>query len=136
MTDLILALDVTGRDDALRIAGQCAPFIDAVKLGYPIILAQGLSFAGGSAGSVFPSSQHFKVADIPSTNLDRRTGLCHGFSAVIAMVSAEATPVAACVDAAHENKGESAMLLLNGHRRGRILPRRNREDRRLAGQWC
>ena len=31
MTELILSLDVTGLKEALRIAGACAPEIDAIK---------------------------------------------------------------------------------------------------------
>jgi len=42
MTDLILSLDVTGREEALRIAGACAPEVDAIKVGYPLALAAGL----------------------------------------------------------------------------------------------
>ena len=45
MTSLILALDVTEKDKAIRIATRCAPYIDAVKVGYPLVLAQGLSIA-------------------------------------------------------------------------------------------
>ncbi len=43
MTELILALDVTDRKKALAISHECAPYIDAIKLGYPLILSCGLS---------------------------------------------------------------------------------------------
>jgi orotidine-5'-phosphate decarboxylase len=40
MTDLILALDVTEKKSALSIALECAPHLDAIKVGYPLILSQ------------------------------------------------------------------------------------------------
>ena len=45
MAELILALDVTEKKQALMIAKACAPHLDAIKLGYPLILSCGLSFA-------------------------------------------------------------------------------------------
>ena len=45
MTDLILALDVTEKKSALSIAHECAPHLDAIKVGYPLILSAGLSVA-------------------------------------------------------------------------------------------
>jgi orotidine-5'-phosphate decarboxylase len=116
MTDLILALDVTGRDDALRIADQCAPFIDAVKLGYPIILAQGLSFAREMAALGLPLIADFKVADIPSTNrLIVEQVFAHDFSAVICHGFCGSDSVAACVDTAHENRGECYVVAEMSH---------------------
>ena len=48
MTELILALDVTEKKKALAIAHACAPYIDAIKVGYPLVLSSGLSIAGNS----------------------------------------------------------------------------------------
>ncbi|WP_370657030.1 orotidine 5'-phosphate decarboxylase / HUMPS family protein, partial [Klebsiella pneumoniae] len=42
MTELILALDVPDRESAVSIAGECAPYIDAIKIGYPLVLSEGL----------------------------------------------------------------------------------------------
>jgi orotidine-5'-phosphate decarboxylase len=106
MTDLILALDVTGRDDALRIAEQCSPYLDAIKLGYPLILAQGISFARELAAFGLPLIADFKVADIPNTNrLIAGQVFAHGFSAIICHGFCGSDSVAACVDTAHENGG-------------------------------
>jgi orotidine-5'-phosphate decarboxylase len=46
MAELILALDVTEKKQALKIAHTCAQHIDAIKIGYPLILSCGLAFAG------------------------------------------------------------------------------------------
>ncbi|HQN91913.1 MAG TPA: orotidine 5'-phosphate decarboxylase, partial [Methanoculleus sp.] len=67
MTELILALDVSDRKEALNIAESCAPFIDAIKVGYPLILSSGLSIAEDLASPGLPLIADFKVADIPNT---------------------------------------------------------------------
>ncbi len=67
MTQLILALDVSGRTEALRIGRQCAPHIDAIKVGYPLVLSAGLSIARDLAATGLPLIADFKVADIPNT---------------------------------------------------------------------
>ncbi|MGA9189878.1 MAG: orotidine 5'-phosphate decarboxylase / HUMPS family protein, partial [Methanosarcina sp.] len=41
-TCVILALDVTDREEAIRIAEDVREFVDAIKVGYPLILATGL----------------------------------------------------------------------------------------------
>lgn len=68
MTDLILALDVTDKKTALSIAEVCAPYIDAIKLGYPLILSCGMGIADEMAEHDLPLIADFKVADIPNTN--------------------------------------------------------------------
>ena len=45
MTELILALDVPDRERALLVARACAPHLDAIKIGYPLVLSAGLSVA-------------------------------------------------------------------------------------------
>ena len=45
MADLILSLDVKDRSPALAIAEACAPYVDAIKVGYPLVLPAGLSVA-------------------------------------------------------------------------------------------
>lgn len=64
---LILALDVTERERALKIAEAVSGLMDAIKVNYPLALSCGL-------GIVTDLSKHievicdFKVADIPNTN--------------------------------------------------------------------
>lgn len=42
-TKLILALDVTDENAAINIACEVANHVDAIKVGYPLVLSTGLS---------------------------------------------------------------------------------------------
>ncbi|AKB62461.1 orotidine-5'-phosphate decarboxylase [Methanosarcina mazei] len=66
-TCMILALDVTEREEALKIAENVREFVDAIKVGYPLILATGLDIIRELARFA-PVIADFKVADIPNTN--------------------------------------------------------------------
>ncbi|MBN2109542.1 MAG: orotidine-5'-phosphate decarboxylase [Methanosarcinaceae archaeon] len=66
-TRLILALDVLDSDEAIRISEAVADYVDAIKVGYPLVLASGLGIIGKLA-EYAPIIADFKVADIPSTN--------------------------------------------------------------------
>ena len=66
-TRLILAMDVTDRDAALDITEKTAPYLDAVKVGYPLVLAAGVDIIGEMARFA-PVIADFKVADIPNTD--------------------------------------------------------------------
>mgnify|MGYP000960437471 CR=1 FL=1 len=68
MTDVILALDVSTRNTAVSIAEQTAPHLDAIKIGYPLVLAAGLEIADELSASGLPLIADFKVADIPNTS--------------------------------------------------------------------
>ncbi|HJJ69632.1 MAG TPA: orotidine 5'-phosphate decarboxylase, partial [Methanocorpusculum sp.] len=39
MADLLLALDVKGKEKAVEVAEACAGEIDAIKIGYPLVLS-------------------------------------------------------------------------------------------------
>jgi orotidine-5'-phosphate decarboxylase len=64
---MILALDVTDREDALKIADAVRECVDAIKVGYPLVLATGLGIIKELA-EFAPVIADFKVADIPNTN--------------------------------------------------------------------
>ncbi len=66
-TRLILALDVLDSDEAIRISEAVAGHVDAIKVGYPLVLASGLQIIGKLA-EYAPIIADFKVADIPNTN--------------------------------------------------------------------
>ncbi len=106
MADLILALDVTDRARATGIARACAPHIDAIKVGYPLVLSAGISIAGDLLPLGLPLIADFKVADIPDTN----RAVCAlafraGFTAVIAHAFPGEDALSACVGVAHDHGG-------------------------------
>ena len=99
-TGLILALDETNPERALRIAEEVKDYLDAVKVGYPLVLSAGMEIVK-KLSEMAPVICDFKVADIPSTNrliveqVKRR-----GASGVIAHAFAGSDSLEACVDAA------------------------------------
>jgi orotidine-5'-phosphate decarboxylase len=67
-TRLILALDETDKNKALEIAKKLAKYVDAIKVGYPLVLAAGLNIVKEIAKLSYALCD-FKLADIPNTNL-------------------------------------------------------------------
>ena len=116
MTDLILALDPTNRADALRIASAASPHIDAIKIGYPLILAEGLGIAKDLADFGLPLIADFKVADIPNTNqLIAEQVFAAGFSGIICHGFTGSDSVKACVTVAHVQGGECYVVAEMSH---------------------
>lgn len=66
-TGLILALDVTDREEAMEIAEKVSCYVDAIKIGYPLVLSTGMDMIG-RLSEYAPVIADFKVADIPNTN--------------------------------------------------------------------
>jgi orotidine-5'-phosphate decarboxylase len=116
MTELILALDVTEKKKALAIAEVCAPHLDAIKLGYPLVLATGLGIAGDLEDLDRPLIADFKVADIPNTNrLIAEQVFDAGFSAIICHGFTGSDAVQACVDAAADYGGACFVVAEMSH---------------------
>ena len=116
MTELILSLDVTYRRRAVAIAESCAPFIDAIKVGYPLVLAAGLSIVGDLYGVGLPLIADFKVADIPNTNrLICEAVFSAGFDAVIAHGFVGGDAARACVEVAHNHGGAAYIVAEMSH---------------------
>jgi orotidine-5'-phosphate decarboxylase len=106
VADLILSLDVTDRAQAIGIARACAPHLDAIKVGYPLVLSAGISVARDLLPLGLPLIADFKVADIPNTN----EAICTlafqaGFSAIIAHAFPGEDALLACVGVAHDHGG-------------------------------
>ncbi len=115
-TDLILALDVLTRQDALRICDSCADQIDQIKIGYPLVLAEGLQIAEELTSLGLPLIADFKVADIPNTNrLIAEQVFSHGFSAIICQGFVGHDSVAACTGAAHDYGGKTYVVAEMSH---------------------
>jgi orotidine-5'-phosphate decarboxylase len=62
---IILALDVETRELALEACENVCDFVDAIKVGYPLVLGTGLSIIGELKRFNKPIIADFKVADIP-----------------------------------------------------------------------
>jgi orotidine-5'-phosphate decarboxylase len=116
MAELVLALDATEKRQALKIARACAPHIDSIKLGYPLILSAGLSFAADLAALNLPLIADFKVADIPNTNrLIAEQVFDAGFDAVICHGFTGSDSVQACVDVAADYGGSCFVVAEMSH---------------------
>lgn len=116
MTDIILALDVSTGKDALSIAKKTAPFIDAIKIGYPLVLAAGLEIANQLSDEGLPLLADFKVADIPNTSrLIAEEVFSHGFSGIICHGFVGRDSVLACVETAHDHGGECYVVTEMSH---------------------
>lgn len=116
MTELILALDVTEKKKALSLAHACAPHLDAIKLGYPLILSCGLSLARELEDEDLPLIADFKVADIPNTNrLIVEQVFDAGFSSVICHGFTGKDAIQACVDTTSDYGGACFVVAEMSH---------------------
>ncbi|HTX43182.1 MAG TPA: orotidine-5'-phosphate decarboxylase, partial [Methanocella sp.] len=112
---LIIALDVTGRGEALSIAEKLGGTVDAIKVNYPLVLSAGL----GIIGDIKKYAQviaDFKVADIPNTN----TIICKetfeaGADAVICQGFVGFDSVRACVEVAEKYGREAYVVTEMSH---------------------
>ena len=96
---VILALDVTARDDAKRIVEATAQHLDAVKINWPLVLGAGPDIIT-EISKMSPVICDFKIADIPNTNrLIVEQAMKLGASAVIAHGFTGSDSLKACVDA-------------------------------------
>lgn len=116
MAELILALDVVDPLEALEIAETCAPYLDRIKLGYPLILRAGLGIVEDLVALDLPLIADFKVADIPNTNrLIAEQVFTSGFEALICQGFVGRDAVQACVDAARAYGGECYVVTEMSH---------------------
>jgi orotidine-5'-phosphate decarboxylase len=116
MTELILALDVTEKKKALAIAHACAPHLDAIKIGYPLILSSGLSLVQELEDEDLPLIADFKVADIPNTNrLIVEQVFDAGFSSVICHGFTGKDAIQACVDTTSDYGGACFVVAEMSH---------------------
>jgi len=116
MNDVILALDVSTREKACAIAEKTAPHLDAIKIGYPLVLSAGLEIADQLSKEGLPLIADFKVADIPNTSrLIAEEVFSHGFSAIICHGFVGRDSVLACVETAHAHGGECYVVTEMSH---------------------
>ena len=99
-TRVILALDVTSREDALRVVDAVKNYVDAIKINWPLILAVGPEIIREMSRSKDVICD-LKIADIPNINrLIVEQAMSRGASAVICHGFTGEDSVRACVEAA------------------------------------
>lgn len=97
---LVLALDETNPARALDIARVVAPYVDAVKINWPLVLAAGPSVIN-EISEISDVICDFKVADIPNTvRLIVSQSVARGASAVIVHAFTGSDSLEAAVDTA------------------------------------
>lgn len=112
---LVLALDVLDSGRALEVLGDVAGYVDAVKLGCPLVLSCGPGVVREIAG-LSPVIADFKVADIPNTNrLICEQVFEAGAVAVIVHGFTGEDSVAACVEVAEGFGGEVFVVCEMSH---------------------
>jgi orotidine-5'-phosphate decarboxylase len=112
---LIIALDVTNKEEAISIASKLGSVTDAIKVNYPLVLACGLDIIG-ELKQYANVIADFKVADIPNTN----TLICEetfkaGADAIICQGFVGSDSVRACVDVAKKYHKETFVVTEMSH---------------------
>jgi orotidine-5'-phosphate decarboxylase len=106
---LILALDVIEREKAIEVSRSVAGFVDAIKVGYPLVLGCGIDIIT----EIVKFSDvicDFKVADIPNTNrLIVERAIEKGASGVIVHGFMGRDSIEACIKAA---KGKDVFVVV------------------------
>jgi orotidine-5'-phosphate decarboxylase len=114
-TRLILALDVTDKNAAVAISKETAEHVDAIKVGYPLVLGAGLAVIGRIC-EFAPVIADFKVADIPNTDrLICSQAFGAGASAVIVHGFTGRDSLLECVKTASEYEGEIFVVTEMSH---------------------
>ncbi|AIS32348.1 MAG: orotidine-5'-phosphate decarboxylase [Methanobacterium formicicum] len=109
---IILALDVLSMDQARELLDEISDYLDTIKIGYPLVLAEGLE----AVTQVKEEYQckiitDFKVADIPATNQKiADVTFQAGADALIVHGFVGSDSVASCVESA-EKQGKEVFLL-------------------------
>ena len=115
--NIILAMDLMDLKAAERVCESINEYIDTIKIGYPLTLAEGLSTIGFFKDNFdYKVICDYKVADIPATNekIANQTFdagadaiICHGF------VGSDS--VDACKTSAEDHEGEVFLLTEMSH---------------------
>ena len=115
--NIILALDVMDGRNAFEICEKVEKYLDTIKIGYPLTLAEGLEIVQTIKENFnYNIICDYKVADIPATNKkicdltfesDADAIICHGF---VGKDSVEA-----CKDSADEHGKEIFLLTEMSH---------------------
>jgi len=114
---IILALDVPSIQKAMELMDKVSDYLDTVKIGYPLVLAEGLE----SVSQVKEEYDckvicDFKVADIPATNQKIADVTFHaGADALIVHGFVGDDSAASCLESAKRYGGEIFLLTEMSH---------------------
>jgi orotidine-5'-phosphate decarboxylase len=114
---IILALDLQSIEDALEVAGGVREYVDTIKIGYPLVLAEGLeSISIVKEEFNCKVIADFKVADIPETN-SKIADLTFkaGADAIIVHGFVGEDSVQACIDSAEKYNRDVILLTEMSH---------------------
>ncbi|WP_048190094.1 orotidine-5'-phosphate decarboxylase [Methanobacterium sp. SMA-27] len=114
---IILALDLQTIEEAMKVAGCVREHIDTIKIGYPLVLAEGLeSISIVKEEFDCKVIADFKVADIPETNTKiADLTFKAGADAIIVHGFVGEDSVKACVDSAQKFSREIFLLTEMSH---------------------
>lgn len=125
--NLILALDVMTEKEAITICDSIKDFIDTIKIGYPLALAEGLEIIKKLKNKYgFQVICDFKVADIDATN----SKICDetfkaGADAIICHGFVGSDSVQACLDVANKYEKELFLLTEMSHPGAKMFLQKN-----------
>lgn len=128
--NLILALDVMNEQEATEICDSVKEYIDTIKIGYPLALAEGLEIIGKLKDKFgFKVICDFKVADIDATN----SKICDetfkaGADAIICHGFVGSDSVQACLDMANKHKKELFLLTEMSHPGAKMFLQENADE--------
>lgn len=125
--NLILALDVMSESEAVEICDSIKNYIDTIKIGYPLALAEGLEIINKLKDKFgFKVICDFKVADIDATN----SKICEetfkaGADAIICHGFVGSDSVQACLDMANKYGKELFLLTEMSHPGAKMFLQKN-----------
>lgn len=125
--NLILALDVMNESEAIEICDSIKEYIDTIKIGYPLALAEGLEIINKLKNKFnFKVICDFKVADIDATN----SKICDetfkaGADAIICHGFVGKDSVQACLDMVNKHEKELFLLTEMSHPGAKMFLQKN-----------
>ncbi|MBR2558758.1 MAG: orotidine-5'-phosphate decarboxylase [Methanobrevibacter sp.] len=125
--NLILALDVMSESEAIEICDSINEYIDTIKIGYPLALAEGLEIINKLKDKFgFQVICDVKVADIDATN----SKICDetfkaGADAIICHGFVGPDSVQACLDMANKHEKELFLLTEMSHPGAKMFLQKN-----------
>ena len=128
--NLILALDVMSENEAIDICDSIKEYIDTIKIGYPLALAEGLEIINKLKDKFgFKVICDFKVADIDATN----SKICDetfkaGADAIICHGFVGNDSVHACLDMANKHGKELFLLTEMSHPGAKMFLQKNADE--------